>query len=72
MQSGTRLARLAPVPRESRPRRERCPLCGSSRVILTHRTESVWLWRCQRCSLQWPTLETERVDERSDDADRKS
>jgi ribosomal protein L37AE/L43A len=45
--------------RHTRP--DGCPLCGSGRVILTHSTESVHLWRCQRCGLQWPTLDTELV-----------
>jgi len=47
--------------REQGARPHSCPLCGSSRIILTHETESVHLWRCQRCGLQWPTVETEPV-----------
>ena len=42
-------------------RTDGCPLCGSARVICTHETPSVTLWRCQRCSLQWPTLDTEPI-----------
>jgi hypothetical protein len=32
-------------------------------VICTHETTSVSLWRCQRCSLQWPTLDMEPIPE---------
>jgi hypothetical protein len=48
-------------------------LCGSGRVILTSSTESVHLWRCQRCGLQWPTMDTELVDDnRPDKSNQKT
>jgi hypothetical protein len=69
-QSRTPVSR-PPHDRHARPLT--CPLCGSARVILTHSTESVHLWRCQRCSLQWPTVDTEIVhDVRPDKSDQNT